>query len=165
MNQTFLSFTFKSNAPTFLLLETEQGAEITIEDGQAIAFDQIDDVIEAFKAIKASGAKKQGNGEDEKEDDGQGKVISSGAILPPFNFNTSEKLAALIGRIVELRSGSVYTIESITSNEDSLAGQNEAIGLSDGTWLFKDGTYWGDSREDSLDIVKVLARPINYFSQ
>lgn len=156
MNQTFLSFTFKSDAPTFLLLETEQGVEITIEGGQSIAFDQIDDVIEALKAIKVSGAKKQGNEEGKRENDGQEEVISSGSILPPFNFNTPEKLEALIGRKVELRSGSVHTIESISSNEDSLAGQDEAIGLSDRTWLFKDGTYYGHSCESPQDIVKVL---------
>jgi hypothetical protein len=161
MNQTFLSFTFKSDAPTFLLFETEQGAEITIDNGQSIAFDQIDDVIEALEAIKASGAKKQGNGEGKKEDNGEAekeeKAISSGSILPPFNFNTPEKLAALIGKKVELRDGRVDTIEYIDDGEDALAGQDEAIGLSDGTWLFKDGTYWGDSRESPQDIVKVLA--------
>jgi len=159
MNQTFLSFTFKSDAPTFLLFETEQGAEITIEDGQAIAFDQIDDVIEAFKAIKASGAKKQGNGEGKREDNGQGEA-SYLPILPPFNFDTPEKLAALLGREVQLRSGCVHTIESIDASQDALAGIESAIGLGDGTWNFKDGTYYGDSSESSReslqDIVKVF---------
>ncbi len=157
MNQTFLSFTFKSDALPFFLFQTDQGALFCIENCQSIAFDQIDDVIEALKAIKASGAKKQGNGEGKKEDNGQGKVISSGSILPPFNFNTPEELAALLGRQVELRNGCVSTIEYISSKEDALAGRGEVIRLSDGTWLFKDGTYLGNSRESSLDIVKVLA--------
>lgn len=156
MNQTFLSFTFKSEAPTFLLFETGQGAEIDIDAGQSITFDQIDDVIEALKAIKASGAKKQGNGEGKREDNEQEEVISYLPILPPFNFDTPEKLAALIGRKVELRDGRVDTIESISTKEDSLVGQDEAIGLSDGTWLYKNGAYWDDSEESLNDIAKVL---------
>ena len=160
MNQTFLSFTFTSDAPTLLLLETEQGAEITIEDGQAIAFDQINDMIEALKAIKASGVKKQGNGEGKKEDngeaEGEGKVISSGSILPPFNFNTPEKLAALMGRKVELRNGSVHTIECVCDDANALDGGEEVIGLDNKMWIFKDGTYYGDFSASSEDIVKVL---------
>jgi len=156
MNQTFLSFTFRSEAPTFLIFETKHGAKIDIENGQSIAFDQIDDVIEALKAIKASGAKKQGNGEGEKENDEQGKVISSGSILPPFNFNTPEKLAALMGRKVELRNGSVHTIEHIDGSKDALAGIETVIGLSNSAWVFTDGSYYGNSCEAPEDIVKVL---------
>lgn len=156
MNQTFLSFTFQSDATTFLLFETEQGAEITIDNGQSIAFDQIDDVIEALKAIKVSGAKKQGNGEGEKEDDGQGKVISSGSILLPFSFNTPEKLAALIGRKVELRDGSVHMVKVIDDSEDALTGIDTAIGLSNRKWVFTDGSYLGISCDSPEDIVKVL---------
>ena len=156
MNQTFLSFTFKSDALPFFLFQTDQGALFCIESCQSIAFDQIDDVIEALKAIKASGAKKQGNGEGEKEDDGQGKVISSGSILPPFNFNTSEKLAALMGRKVELRNGSVHTIECVCDDANALDGGEEVIGLDNKMWIFKDGTYYGDFSASSEDIVKVL---------
>ena len=156
MNQTFLSFTFKSDVPTFLLFETGQGAEIDIAAGQSIAFDQIDDVIEALKAIKASGVKKQGNGEGKREDNEQEEVISPSSILPPFNFNTPEKLAALIGRKVELRSGSVHTIEFVCDDANALDGGEEVIGLDNKMWIFKDGTYYGDSSESPEDIVKVL---------
>lgn len=156
MNQTFLSFTFKSDSPPFVLFQTDQGALFCIENGQSIAFDQIDDVIGALEAIKASGAKKQGNGDGEKEDNGQGKVISSGSILPPFNFNTSEKLAALMGRKVELRNGSVHTIEFVCDDANALDGGEEVIGLDNKMWIFKDGTYYGDSSESPEDIVKVL---------
>ena len=162
MNQTFLSFTFKSDAPTFLLLETEQRAEITIEDGQSIAFDQIDDVIEALKAIKASIAKKrnqegngESNGEDEDKDNGEG-AISSGPILPPFNFNTPEKLNALVGRAVKLRSGDIGAVERV--DLDCLTGKEEAICLDDGTWLYNNGQYWLTRKHTDFDIVEVLAK-------
>lgn len=156
MNQTFLSFTFKSEAPTFLLFETGQGAEIDIDAGQSITFDQIDDVIEALKAIKASGDKKQGNGEGKREDNEQEEVISYLPILPPFNFNTPEKLAALIGRKVELRDGSVHIVKVIDDSEDALTGIDTAIGLGNRKWVFTDGSYLGVSCESPEDIVKVL---------
>lgn len=164
MNQTFLSFTFKSDAPTFLLLETEQGAEITIEGGQSIAFDQIDDVIEALEAIKASIAKKrnqesngESNGEDEDKDNGEG-AISSGPILPPFNFNTPEKLNALVGRAVKLRGGDILTVTCVDLTDDCLIGSEVAIGLEQGTWLYSNGAYWIDGTETRFDIVEVLAK-------
>ena len=164
MNQTFLSFTFKSDAPTFLLLETEQGAEITIEGGQSIAFDQIDDVIEALKAIKASIAKKRNqesngksNGEDEDKDNGEG-AISSGPILPPFNFNTPEKLNALVGRAVKLRGGDIGAVERVDLFNDCLTGEEEAICLDDGTWLYNNGQYWLTRKHTDFDIVEVLAK-------
>lgn len=164
MNQTFLSFTFKSDAPPFLLLETEQGAEITIEDGQSIAFDQIDDVIEALKAIKASIAKKRNqegngksNGEDEDKDNGE-EAISSGPILPPFNFNTPEKLNALVGRAVKLRSGDIGAVERVDLFNDCLTGEEEAICLDDGTWLYSNGQYWLTRKHTDFDMVEVLAK-------
>jgi len=161
MNQVFLSFTFKSDAPTFLLFETNQGAQITIEDGQSILPDQIDGVIEALAAIKASIAKKQGNGEGNGQGSGEdgkennGEAISSSAILPPFAFNTSQKLLDLLGRKVRLMNGAVKVVAEVDCDCD--LALEEVIRLDSVDWYYSDGRCYPEGISD-LDIIEVLAK-------
>lgn len=169
MNQVFHTFTFKSDAPTFLLIETLKGVQFCIDEGQNIAPDQIDSVIEALQAIKASIAKKgnqenngESNGESKGDDKGEAndkdngeEAIGSGTILPPFNFNTPEKLKALLGRIVELRGGSVAKVQRVDLKCD--IAEEETIELDDSSWRYSNGLYFIDET-DSRDIIKVLPK-------
>ena len=161
MNQVFLTFAFKSDAPTFMLIETTKGAQFCIDEGQSIAPDQIDSVIEALQAIKASIAKKgnqesngESNGENNDKDNDE-EAISSGLLLLPFNFNTPEKLKALVGRIVELRNGSVAKVTRVDLECD--IAEDETIELDDDRWYYSNGQYYIDTI-GSLDIIKVLPK-------
>jgi len=143
MNHVFLSFTFKSDAPTFMLIETTKGAQFCIDDAQSIAPDQIDSVIEALQAIKASIAKKgnqegngEGNGEGNSKDNDE-EAISSGPILPPFNFNTPEKLKALLGRVVKRRDGRISVVTRVDLECD--IANEETIELDDTLWCCSNG--------------------------
>lgn len=169
MNQVFLSFTFKSGGPTFLLVETTKGAQFCIDDAQSIAPDQIDSVIEALQAIKASIAKKENqesNGESNGESKGDDKreandkgndeeAISSGPILPPFNFNTPEKLKALLGRVVKRRDGRISVVTRVDLECD--IANEETIELDDTLWCCSNGQYFIDTIDDR-DIIKVLSK-------
>lgn len=94
----------------------------------------------------------------EEEGDGENKednqeAISLGTILPPFNFDTPQKLQALVGRKVRLRGGDVVEVEKVDLGCDILG---EVIATSVG-WNYYNGQFWR-SGESSIDIVEVLPK-------
>ena len=94
----------------------------------------------------------------EKEGDGENKEsnqepISPGTILPPFSFDTPEKLQALVGRKVRLRKGDVVEVEKV----DLTCGLLEEVIETSAGWNYCNGQYWR-SGESSLDIVEVLPK-------
>ena len=158
MNQVFLTFTFKSDSGHFLLVQTVKGARIIFnDDNQIIAFDQIDSLIDALKALQANATKSEVKSSEVDSivpRNGGEEVLSSGQILPPFNFDSNDKLSALVGRKVRLRNGivtSVYTVDLDCSKDE------EKIRHSEG-WVYRDGTFHLGC-EDRYDIVEVC--PVN----
>ena len=102
-------------------------------------------------------AMEESNGSESKQDDGEekddGQAISSGTILPPFNFDTPEKLEALVGRKVKLRDGSLVEVEGI---DLSCGIKKEEVIMHEDGWVHWNGCFWEDCHESPLDIIKVL---------
>lgn len=152
---TFMNLQFNigdENAITSLVISETKHGEVRISGEQDsviyVHYDAIELCVQSLVAIK--------DNIDKKARKANPQEAQSSSILPPFNFNTSEKLAALMGRKVELRNGSVHTIEFVCDDANALDGGEEVIGLDNKMWIFKDGTYYGDSSESPEDIVKVL---------
>ncbi len=101
----------------------------------------------------------KGNSSENKQDDEEEKddvqAISSGTILPPFNFNTPEKLKALVGRKVKLADGGIVKVESVDLTCDQF--REEVIEHEKG-WVYSDGRYWESGSGSDWDIVAVLPK-------
>jgi len=104
-------------------------------------------------------AMEKGNGSENKQDDGEerddGQAISSGTILPPFSFDTPEKLNALIGRKVELRDGGIVKVEQVDLKCDRHGA--DLIKHEHG-WVYSNGRFWSDGENSDCDIVAVLPK-------
>lgn len=102
--------------------------------------------------VMEKGSENKQDAEKEKDD---GQAISSGTILPPFNFNTPERLKALVGRKVKLRVGMIVLVKSVdlTGNPDD----TEVIEHEKG-WVHSNGRYWNDGDSSDCDIVAVLPK-------
>jgi hypothetical protein len=92
----------------------------------------------------------EGNGES-KEDNQE--AISLGTILPPFNFDTPQKLQALVGRKVRLRGGDVVEVDKV----DLTCGLLEEVISTSVGWNYYNGQGWRIG-ESSLDIAEVLPK-------
>lgn len=94
----------------------------------------------------------------EEEGDGENKednqeAISLGTILPPFNFDTPQKLQALVGRKVRLRCGDVVEVEKVDLACDIL----EEVIATSVSWNYYNGQFWR-SGESAINIVEVLPK-------
>ena len=95
------------------------------------------------------------NKQDDEEEKDDGQAISSDTILPPFIFNTPERLKALVGRKVKLRDGRIVEVKSVdlTGNPDDTEVIHHEAG-----WVYSDGRYWNDGDSSDCDIVAVLPK-------
>lgn len=123
---------------------------ITLNHFQA-ALEMVLSYSEPMEVMEKGSENKQDN--EEEKDDGQ--AISSGTILPPFIFNTPERLKALVGRKVKLRDGRIVLVKSVdlTGNPDD----TEVIDHEAG-WVHSNGRYWNDDHSSDCDIVAVLPK-------
>lgn len=159
---------FNFGSPIVTLEEQGDSLSFALGDGQSTSFsiEETGLLIEALtelhgimvrrneKASESNGA--ESNEEESKQDNAP--AIPDGIILPPFNFDTPEKLKALVGRAVKQRDGSICTVIRVDLTHDCLIGSEEAICLEEGTWLYNNGTYWIGGTETRFDIVEVLAK-------
>jgi len=93
-------------------------------------------------------------GDGENKEDNQ-EAISLGTILPPFNFNTPEKLKALVGRKVKLADGEIVEVKSVDLTCDQF---REEVIEHTKAWVYSDGRYWEGVRDSDWDIVAVLPK-------
>ena len=159
---------FSFGSPIVTLEEQGDSLKFGLSDGHSTSFsiEEAGLLIEALTELHgimvrrieedSEGNGEEGNGEKNKENNAP--AIPDGIILPPFNFDTPEKLNALVGRAVKLRGGNICTVARVDLTHDCLVGSEEAIGLEEGTWLFNNGAYWIGGTETRFDIVEVLAK-------
>lgn len=159
---------FSFGSPIVTLEEGDDSLGFALGDGQSASFsiEETGLLIEALTELhgimvrrneedsEGNGAK--GNGEENKENNAP--AIPDGIILPPFNFDTPEKLRALVGRAVRLKDGSVRAVTSVDTAYDCLTGEEEAMLLEGHLWLYKDGEHYDDGSQSELDMVAVLAK-------
>ena len=123
---------------------------VTLNHFQA-ALEMVLSYSEPMEVMEKGSENKQDN--EEEKDDGQ--AISSGTILPPFNFNTPERLKALVGRKVKLRDGRIVEVKSV----DMMCEPDvEEVIEHEKGWVYSDGRCycWGD--DSDYDIVAVLPK-------
>lgn len=123
---------------------------ITLNHFQA-ALEMVLSYSEPMEVMEKGSENKQDN--EEEKDDGQ--AISSGTILPPFNFNTREKLKALVGRKVKLAGGEI--VEVVSVDLTCIQFREEVIEHEKG-WVYSDGRYWESGSGSDCDIVAVLPK-------
>ena len=128
----------------------EAAPVITLNQFQA-AVEMVLSYSEPMEVMEKGSENKQDN-EEEKND---GQAISGGTILPPFSFDSPEKLKALVGRKVELGGGRIVLVKSVdlTCNPK----EEEVIGHEEG-WVYSNGKYWDDGCRSGYDIVAVLPK-------
>jgi len=126
----------------------EAAPVITLNQFQA-AVEMVLSYSEPMEVMEKGSENKQDN-EEEKND---GQAISSGTILPPFSFDTPEKLEALVGRKVKLRDGSLVEVEEV---DLSCGIKKEEVIMHEDAWVYWNGFFWEDCHESPLDIIKVL---------
>lgn len=159
---------FNSGSPIVTLEEQGDSLGFTLGDGHSTSFsiEETSLLIEALTELHgimvrrnkdaSEGNGEEGNGEENKEN--KDLPIPDGIILPPFSFDTPEKLRALVGRAVRLRNGSLRSVESVDTTYDCLTGAEEAVLLEECLWLYKNGAYYDDGSQSELDMVAVLAK-------
>lgn len=156
---------FSSGSSIVTLEEQGDSLKFGLSDGYSTSFsiEEAGLLIEALTELHgimvrrnnaSEGTGEEGNGEESRQNNAP--PIPDGIILPPFNFDTPEKLNALVGRAVKLRSGDIGAVERV--DLDCLTGKEEAICLDDGTWLYNNGQYWLTRKNTDFDIVEVLAK-------
>ena len=159
---------FSFGSPIVTLEEQGDSLGFALGDGQSASFsiEETGLLIEALtelhgimvrrneEDLEGNGAK--GNGEENKENNAP--AIPDGSIFPPFNFDTPEKLNALLGRTVRLMNRSVYAVESVDLAHDCVTGAQEAIYLDGYLWLHKDGKYHNDGSQSEFDMVEVFPK-------
>jgi hypothetical protein len=159
---------FNFGSPIITLEEQGDSLSFALGDGQSASFsiEETGLLIEALTELHgimvrrnkdaSEGNGEEGNGEENKEN--KDLPIPDGIILPPFNFDTLEKLCALVGRAVRLRNGSDRAVESVDLAYDGFAGAKEAILLEGCLWLYQNGAYYEDGSQSEFDMVAVLAK-------
>lgn len=158
---------FNSGSPIVTLEECDDSLQFGLSDGYSTSFsiEETGLLIEALTELHgimvrrndaSEGTGEEGNGEESRQNNAP--PIPDGIILPPFNFDTPEKLNALVGRVVKLKDGSLRAVEGVDTTYDCLTGAEEAIFLDAILWLYKDGKYYNDGRQSEFDMVEVLAK-------
>lgn len=158
---------FSFGSPIVTLEECDDSLQFGLSDGYSTSFsiEETGLLIEALTELHgimvrrndaSEGTGEEGNGEESRQNNAP--PIPDGIILPPFNFDTPEKLNALVGRAVKLRSGDIGAVERVDLFNDCLTGKEEAICLDDGTWLYNNGQYWLTRKHTDFDMVEVLAK-------
>ena len=123
---------------------------ITLNHFQA-ALEMVLSYSEPMEVMEKGSENKQ-DAEEEKDD---GQAISSGTILPPFNFNTPERLKALVGRKVKLRDERIVLVKSVDLTCDRFG---EEVIEHEKAWVYSDGRYWESGSSSDYDIVAVLPK-------
>lgn len=159
---------FSFGSPIVTLEEGDDSLGFALGDGQSASFsiEETGLLIEALTELHgimvrrnkdaSEGNGEEGNGEESRQNNAS--PIPDGIILPPFNFDTPEKLRALVGRAVRLRNGSVCVVKSVDTAYDCLTGEEEAMVLDGCLWLYKNGAYYDNGSQSELDMVAVLAK-------
>ena len=125
---------------------------VTLNHFQA-ALEMVLSYSEPMEVMEKGNSSENKQDNEEEKDDGQ--AISSGTILTPFNFNTPERLKALVGRKVKLRDRSIVLVKSVDltgSPDDTEVIEHEA------GWVHSNGRYWDDDDSSDYDIVAVLPK-------
>lgn len=130
------------------------GKNLIAEAYPSITINHLQAAIEMVLSylVEETTEKLEEEGDGENKEDNQ-EAISLGTILPPFNFDTPQKLQALVGRKVRLRGGDVVEVDKIDLTCGIL---KEVIATSVG-WNYYNGQGWR-SGESSIDIVEVLPK-------
>lgn len=159
---------FNSGSPIVTLEEQGDSLGFTLGDGHSTSFsiEETGLLIEALTELHGIMVRRnkdasEGNGEEgygEESRQNNAPPIPDGIILPPFNFDTLEKLRALVGRTVRLMNRSVHAVESVDLAYDCLTGAQEAIYLAGNVWLYKDGKYYNDGSQSEFDMVEMFAK-------
>ncbi len=158
---------FNSGSPIVTLEEQGDSLKFGLSDGYSTSFsiEEAGILIEALTELHgimvrrndaSEGTGEEGNGEESRQNNAP--PIPDGIILPPFNFDTPEKLNALVGRVVKLKDGRLRAVESVDLDDNCLTGAEEAVLLGECLWLYKDGKYYDDGIQSELDMVEVLAK-------